>query len=80
MAVKTGNTFNGLAEPSVARVVVHGVEPQGLGSSQTPMSGTYRMRGYDTSLGEIVYWSSDIIDGAGIGYVDPASLDDIVVS
>lgn len=39
----------------------------------------YRMRGYDTSLGQYVYWFSSEIDSDGSDYVDPPSLTDIVV-
>lgn len=39
----------------------------------------YRMRGYDTNLGQYVYWFSSEIDSDGSDYVDPPSLNDIVV-
>lgn len=39
----------------------------------------YRMRGYDTNLGQYVYWTSSEIDSDGSDYVDPPSLTDIVV-
>lgn len=39
----------------------------------------YRMRGYDTTLGREVFWSSLGIDSMGSGYGGPGPLVDIVV-
>jgi hypothetical protein len=34
----------------------------------------YRMRGYDTVLGQLVFWDSDIVDGTGSDYTTPGDL------
>jgi hypothetical protein len=46
-----------------------------------PGSGglTYRMRGYDTTLTQIVFWSSDHVDSTAADYSGPGPVIDIVV-
>jgi len=46
-----------------------------------PVSGvTYRMRANDTTLARVVYWSTAFVDAAGVAYLGPGPLTDIVVS
>lgn len=40
---------------------------------------TYRMRAYDTTLGQIVFWNSSQVDSAGADYAGPGPLTDVVV-
>jgi len=40
---------------------------------------TYRMRAFDSGLGRIVYWNSEVIDDTGGDYAGPGPLVDIVV-
>lgn len=39
----------------------------------------YRMRGFDVTLDELVFWTSDIIDASGTDYAGPGPLTGIVV-
>jgi hypothetical protein len=39
----------------------------------------YRMRGYDATLGRVVFWSSVGVDDTGNAYGGPGPLSDIVV-
>lgn len=39
----------------------------------------YRMRGYDTTLTQIVFWTSDHVDSTGSDYGGPGPLTGIVV-
>jgi len=39
----------------------------------------YRMRAYDSTLAQMVYWESIIVDSAGVDYTGPGPLVDVVV-
>jgi len=43
-------------------------------------SSQYRMRGYDTTLAQTVYWTATIVDSAAAQYSGPGPVNDIVVS
>jgi hypothetical protein len=47
----------------------------------SPSAGgvTYRMRGYDTTLTQTVFWSAPIVDSTGAYYGGPGPLTDILV-
>lgn len=40
----------------------------------------YRMRGFDSSLGRVVYWTATFVDSTGSEYTGPGPLIDIVAS
>jgi hypothetical protein len=40
---------------------------------------TYRMRGYDTTLTSLVYWSSDHVDAAADDYAGPGPVTNVVL-
>lgn len=44
------------------------------------VTGEFRMRAFDTTLGRIVYWTSSTIDTAGVDYTGPGPLTDVVIS
>jgi hypothetical protein len=53
-----------------------------LGDREGAVGGagvTYRMRGYDTTLGRHVYWNADTVDTGGTSYGGPGPLTDIVL-
>jgi hypothetical protein len=39
----------------------------------------YRMRGFDSTLGRIVYWQTSSVDGTASSYAGPGPVTDIVV-
>ena len=40
----------------------------------------YRMRGYDQTLAETVYWTSNYIDSGAADYTGPGPVVDIIIS
>jgi hypothetical protein len=51
---------------------------KGLVSSGSAV--TYRMRGFDSTLGRIVYWTTTFADSSASDYSGPGPVIDIVVS
>jgi hypothetical protein len=61
-------------------VVLHGQEAQiEFSGRPAPPPGAYRMRGYDSTLGRIVYWDSVSIDELAAAYDGPGPVSDVVV-
>jgi hypothetical protein len=58
--------------PDAVRVFIDGYQPVRL-----PF--VYRMRAYDTTLAQSVFWGSSSIDTLGADYTGPGPLSDVVV-
>lgn len=43
-------------------------------------SKTFRMRGRDTTLNEMVFWNAPVLDSAGNHYAGPGPLVDVIVA
>jgi hypothetical protein len=68
--------FSSASSPIISIIVGEAIENSGSGGP----SITYRMRAYDTTLAQVVFWNSSIIDDTGVNYLGPGPLTMVVVS
>jgi hypothetical protein len=73
---KSSPVFSSASAPVVSLLTGEALESSGGGGS----SITYRMRAYDTTLAQVVFWNSSVIDDTGVNYLGPGPLTMVVVS
>lgn len=80
MATIDGEQVTPSPTPSVSPIVaiIRGEVSEGAGDGGGAI--TYRMRAYDTTLSQVVFWNSTSIDSLGASYLGPGPLTMIVVS